>query len=132
MDYDVTDIPEIHQVWLRASAGVEEVPEKLVKRYWEVKRVFDRTGTIVTARDIAFLCVLDGFCQPLPSETAKPTISSMLRAKKIPIDQQVTATFRGQKLPGRIRKINGQGKVVVALEDGNERAFSDDSLELAQ
>jgi hypothetical protein len=117
------DIPDTHEVTLRQATGTQAgdpIPDKVREKYWELKRVFDRAGTIVTPNDLCQMLFSIGTGKPLKKELEPPTIVDLWRQRKILRDAKVVVDYRDKKHNGVLKNVNGQNQVVVQLIDDEE------------
>ncbi len=102
----------------------EQLPDKLVEKYWEMKRIFDRIGAPVRAPDLALLGFLHGFGKPTAKEKAPPTVVDMWRKKQIKAEAPVIVKWKGADVDGVLKSVTGNDGVIVQIVgDPDERKF---------
>lgn len=131
---DQREMPESHKACLYSCLGLkghEELPTKLEDKYWELKRIFDRTGTLIRPADLGILCWQMGYGKPLPSELAAPTVVSMWRKKQIKIDETIQVKWRDKWVDATLKGVNGLNEVIAqVVGDADERKFKSDDARL--
>lgn len=125
---DEREIPESLNVWLHQSLGMadhEILPKKLVDKFWELKRIFDRTGTIMSQRDIAFLTWQLGFGKPTEEEKRPPTIVDMWRSKQIKRGEKIEVNWRDKWMDAVFQGCNANDQIIAQpVGEADEQRFT--------
>lgn len=125
---DNREISEFDAGVMRQSLGLaehQELPEKLVAKYWELKRCFDRTGTIIRSNELAFLAFLHGHGKPTDKEKTPPTVVEMWRKKQIKPEAAVDVLHRNKWTPATLKLVNSNDEIIVQIVgDPDERKFT--------
>lgn len=136
MSEDQRDIPEMHNGWLHRGAGLDEhqsLPEKLVEKYWELKRVCDRLDVRVSERDIAQLIFLGGFGRPTTAEKAPLTLVQLIRKKQVKRGDLVLVKHRNKWVEATLIGVSGKSEVIAQIaDDPEERHFKTDECKAAE
>jgi len=121
------EITQAHAQVLRQSLGIaeqDELPEKLREKYWELKRTFDRTGTILRSNELAFLAFLHGHGKPTQKEKAPPTVVDMWRAGQIKPESPISVLFRKTWVNATLKLVNSNDEIIAQIAgDPDERKF---------
>lgn len=125
---DDREISETHVAVMRQSLGLaehQELPEKLKEKYWELKRTFDRTGTILRSNELAFLAFLHGHGKPTEKEKAPPTVVDMWRAGQIKAEAPISVCYRKTWVDATLKLVNSNDEIIAQIAgDADERKFT--------
>jgi hypothetical protein len=109
----------------------DELPQPVQEKYWEMKRIFDRTGTLPTQSDLCMLVFSEFGGKPLDRELAPPSIVDLWRKRQIDREARVLVEWRKKKVEAVFKGVNGANEVVVQMiGDPDERAFAPDLVSL--
>lgn len=129
------DVPERHANVLSKMCGLAdqaELPERLVKEYWSLKRIADRTGDALEVYDFRALVHRLGYGKPLEQE-ANPSVANLYRAGKLARESGVIVQWRNTRRPGILKRVDGQGRCIVQMDgDPEERPFKTELVEVAK
>ncbi len=134
---DDREITEDHSKWLHEAIGLSHdhqspLPEKLVEKYWELKRIFDRGNGRVTQNEINFMCWLLGHGKPTGEEQRPPTVLEMYRKKQIKKGDKLEVLYRDKWMEGVLTDVTGNNELVVQpTGEADERRFSVDEVRVA-
>lgn len=130
MSSDNREMIENHRVLLLQTLGMqayEELPKKAEDEYWKLKRLFDRTGSIIRPSDLGMMCLTLGYGKPTKDEQLPPTIADMWRKKQIKRDETIQVKWRDAWVDAAIKGVTGQNEVIAqVVGDPDERRFGCD------
>ena len=110
----------------------EDLPPKLVERYWVNKRCADRMGYGLQQGDLLRLAVESGFGKPVEADNVGPTVADLWRKQQLAPEAPVMVQWRGKPTPGKLIRVTSSNECVVSLDgDPEERRFSVDRVSLA-
>ena len=131
---DLREMPEAHRAVLYTSIGLkghEGLPPKLEEKYWELKRIFDRTGTLIRAADLAIVCWQLGYGKPTVQELAPPTVVQLWRKKQIKVDEPIVAKWRNKWCDALLKGVTPNDEVVVlVIGEVDEQRLKVDDVKL--
>ena len=129
------EVPEAHAALLRTCCGFDEyaeLPEKLIKAYWNLKRICDRVQDSMTISDLKHLAYGQGYGKILERE-ANPTVVEQYRAGKLKRESGVEVVWGKGTRHGSLKRVDGQGRCIVQLDgDSEERPFAGDKVKVAE
>lgn len=132
---DVREMPESHNAILHQCLGLlghEPLPEKLVQKYWELKRIFDRTGTIMRSADFAIFTWQMGYGRPTAKEEAPVTVVDMWRKKQIKPEETIQVKWRQKWVDAVFKSVNAYNEVIAqVVGEADERKFKAEDVKLA-
>lgn len=115
----LTPIPELHDAMLHnvtATRHGESLPQKVVDRYWQYKRLFDRVSTNLTPADFARIA-LDCECGgEVAADTKTPSLFELWKAKKVKNGAVLTIQWHGEKRNGVLVRANPDKTCIVKLD----------------
>lgn len=127
MPAEEREMTEGHVAQLKQCLSIaehEQLPEKLVEKYWEFKRIFDRVGAQLRLPDLALLGFLHGHGKPTAKEKAPPTVVDMWRKKQIKAESPVIVKWKGAEVEGVLKSVtSNDGVIVQMVGDPDERKF---------
>lgn len=128
-------MPETDAQMLRRMCSLGEVdliPEKLEEEYWEYKRCCDRIGLVISHRELATLCFLQGYGKPNKKELAPPSIVDLWKAKKVKHGDEVKVDWRNSIKLAVLKGIVDREKVIVQFDgEGTEKTVPADKVSVA-
>jgi hypothetical protein len=128
--FDDREICEDHSNWLHQALGLQQfdvLPANLVDKYWELKRIGDRSTMILTQREIALMCWLLGYGKPTAREKLPPTVVELYRKGQIKKEDTVQVKYRDVWMPGVLKDVTANDELVVQpVGEADERRFAND------
>ena len=110
----------------------EPLPQKLLDKYWQLKRCMDRIQAALTLSDLARLCVECGYGKPLPEDNKQPTVADLWRKQQLQQGAAVVVEWRGTKVKGALHGVTSGNEIIVTLDgDPERRRFSVDRVTVA-
>lgn len=126
------EVPERHANVLKAICRLQEqddLPEKVVAKYWELKRCLDRAQCGLSNNDLGHIGMACGYGKPLPEVPL--TLAQRFTRHELPVDTKVRATIGKKVVDGVLRGVKPDGRLVIDVE-GEERTLAHDKVELVQ
>jgi hypothetical protein len=129
------DVPEAHAAILRTACGFSEeveLPAKMLAKYWEMKRICDRTSDRMSISDLKHIAYELGYGKPTDSE-AHPTIVDLFRRGALKRDTPVVVSWRNGERNAVLKKVDGLGRVFVQMDgDPDERQIAADKVRVGE
>lgn len=129
------EVPEDHANILRTLCGLDEhgeLPERVKKKYWDLKRLCDRIRDTMSPADLKHLAFGLGYGKPLERE-ANPTVVDLYRQGKLNRETPVEVQWRNGWQAAVLKRVNGQGRVIVQMDgDPAERPFEVEKVRVAE
>ena len=130
----VIDVPEDHANLLRTLCRLgeyDELPPKVVDRYWDRKRLHDRLSYSITHDSLIAIADSLGYGKPSERE-ANPTIIDRWRKGELRHGAPVVVKWRNGERDGVLHGVK-QGNLVVQMDgDSEERTFTPDKVRVAE
>ncbi len=134
VDHDDRDIREDHSVWLHQALGMqvhELLPEKIVDKYWELKRIADRSSMSLTQREVILMIWLLGGGRPTIEEDMPPTVLQMYRKGQVKKGDTVEVNWRDNWIKGELIEVTGNNELIVLpVGEPDERRFDTGAVRL--
>jgi hypothetical protein len=123
-----------HNVWLHQALGMqmhEVLPAKLVDKYWELKRIYDRTNVNVQQRDIAFMCWQMGFGKATEKEKQPPTVVELYRKKQLKVGETIGVKWRDKWVDATLVGVTGNDEIIAQpVGEADERRFKAEDVQV--
>ncbi len=130
------EINEDHANWLHRALGIPDydlLPEKMVEKYWELKRIADRTGTYLTQREIVLIAWMLGYGKPTAKEELPPTVVDLYRKGQIKLEDPVQVKYRDKWMEGTLKSVTSNDELVIQpVGEPDERRFKTDDVRVAE
>lgn len=133
------DINDVYMPTLLQACGLQtgdSLPEGVVEKFWEYKRIKDRVGpSMFQDFELHLICLLGGAATPKPELDNVPlTFLELVERGDVKPSDPVVVLWRGEERAGNFLGITGrkQVKVILDNDDGKEREVSPKNVKLPQ
>jgi hypothetical protein len=130
----VIAIPDYDDAMLRKACVVPmptKLPARVVEKYWEYKRLFDRMNTRLGPAEFARIGIECGYGEEQPVDNRKPSFAQLVKEKKVKSQAEVVVEWQNEPTRGKFVRLAADGRVVVRLgNDPQEQTVSQECVTL--
>jgi hypothetical protein len=133
------DINDAYMPTLLQACGLQtgdSLPEGVVEKFWEYKRIKDRVGpSMFQDFELHLICLLGGAAAPKPELDNVPlTFLELVETRRVNHGSPIVVTWRGEERLGTFLSITSRNQVKCILDndDGKEREVSPKNVKLPQ